>query len=108
MTPAALARAPWPAGERLARRDSDQARWNYGPLGVWAREFEGGIAIMNPKGNGPVTLTIQDLGGQRWKHFYGSQDPETNNGQDVTGSITLADRDGIILLRRHPLGDGKK
>ena len=84
-----------------------RARWNYGPLGVWAREFEGGIAIMNPKGNGPVTLTIQDLGGQRWKHFLGTEDPDTNNGQDVTGSITLADRDGVILLRRHSLRDGK-
>ena len=84
-----------------------KARWNYGPLGVWAREFEGGIAIMNPKGNGPVTLTIEDVGGERWKHFYGSEDPKTNNGQDVTGSITLADRDGVVLLRRHPLGDGK-
>jgi hypothetical protein len=84
-----------------------QARWNYGPLGVWAREFEGGIAIMNPKGNGPVTLTIQDLGGQIWKHFLGTQDPVTNNGQDVTDSITLADRDGVILLRRHPLRDGE-
>lgn len=84
-----------------------KARWNYGPLGVWAREFEGGIAIMNPKGNGPVTLTIQDLGGQIWKHFLGTEDPETNNGQDVTDSISLADRDGIILLRRHPLRDDK-
>lgn len=84
-----------------------KARWNYGPLGVWAREFEGGIAIMNPKGNGPVTLTIQDLGGQCWKHFLGTEDPDTNNGQDVTDSITLADRDGVILLRRHSLRDGE-
>jgi hypothetical protein len=83
------------------------ARWSYGPLGVWAREFEGGIAIMNPKGNGPVTLTIQNLGGQIWKHFLGTEDPDTNDGQDVTGSITLTDRDGVILLRRHPLRDGK-
>lgn len=84
-----------------------KARWNYGPLGVWAREFEGGIAIMNPKGNGPVTLTLHDLGGHIWKHFLGTEDPTTNNGQDVTDSITLADRDGVILLRRHPLRDGK-
>jgi hypothetical protein len=76
------------------------ARWNYGPYGVWAREFQGGIAIMNPKGNGPQTITLRDLDGYLWKHMSGSQNPETNNGQDVTGSITLADRDGIILLRR--------
>ena len=51
---------------------------------------------------------IQDLGGQRWKHFLGTENPDTNNGQDVTDSITLADRDGVILLRRHHLGDGKE
>ena len=82
-----------------------KARWKQGPLGVWAREFEGGIAIMNPKGNGPVTLTLEDLGGPIWKHFLGTEDPTTNNGADVTSSITLADRDGVILLRRHPLRD---
>jgi hypothetical protein len=79
-------------------------RWAYGPLGVWAREFAGGIAIVNPKGNGPQTITFQDLGGAQWKHFNGTQDPATNDGQDITGDITLADRDGIILLRRHDLG----
>ena len=63
---------------------------------------------MNPKGNGPVTLTIRDLGGSIWKHFLGTEDPATNNGQNVTGSITLADRDSIILLRRHPLRDGRE
>jgi len=79
------------------------ARWNKGPLGVWAREFEGGIAIMNPKGNGPVTISLEELGGPIWKHFLGTEDPSTNDGRDVTESITLADRDGVILLRRHPL-----
>lgn len=83
----------------------NKARWNYGPLGVWAREFEGGIAIMNPKGNGPVTISLEDLGGPIWKHFLGTEDPETNDGRDVRESITLADRDGIILLRRYPLRD---
>jgi hypothetical protein len=76
------------------------ARWAYGPLGVWARNFSGGIAIVNPKGNGSQTLSLQDLGGPAWKKIKGTQDPTTNNGQDVDGSITLADRDGIILLRR--------
>jgi hypothetical protein len=79
-------------------------RWNYGPLGVWAREFAGGIAILNPKGNGPQTLTLDDLGGARWKHLSGTQDPATNNGQNIMDNITLANRDGIILLRRHNLG----
>jgi hypothetical protein len=79
-------------------------RWAYGPLGVWAREFEGGMTIVNPKGNGPQTITFEDMGGARWKHLNGTQDPETNDGQEIMGDITLANRDGIILLRRHNLG----
>jgi hypothetical protein len=78
-------------------------RWNYGPSGVWAREFENGIAIVNPKGNGSVTLTAQELCDDIWKHFLGTEDPVTNNGEDVTDGITLADRDGVILLRRNTL-----
>ena len=78
-------------------------RWTYGPMGVWAREFDGGIAIVNPKGNGTQTITFEDLGGPQWKHFKGTQDPVTNNGQDIFGDITLSERDGIILLRRHYL-----
>lgn len=78
-------------------------RWAYGPLGVWAREFEGGIAIVNPKGNGTQTVAFQDLGGPQWKHFKGTQDPVTNDGQEIFGDITLAERDGVILLRRHYL-----
>ena len=79
-------------------------RWAIGPFGVWAREFTGGIAIMNPKGNGPQTITLAQLGGpKRWKRILGTQDPATNNGADVTADITLGDRDGIVLLRQMPL-----
>jgi hypothetical protein len=74
------------------------------PGGVWAREFQNGIAIVNPKGNGPVTLDVnKDLGGPGvWKHFQGNDPQITNDPNDgtvVTSNITLQDRDGIILLR---------
>ncbi|MGA3129881.1 MAG: Ig-like domain-containing protein [Terracidiphilus sp.] len=74
------------------------------PGGVWAREFQNGIAIVNPKGNGPVTLDInKDLGGPGvWKHFQGNDPAITNDANDgtvVTSNLTLQDRDGIILLR---------
>lgn len=74
------------------------------PGGVWAREFQNGIAIVNPKGNGPVTLDINnDLGGPGvWKHFQGNDPDITNDANDgsvVTSNLTLQDRDGIILLR---------
>jgi hypothetical protein len=66
--------------------------------GVWRREFDNGIVLVNPKGNGPQTVT---LGGSFVK-IKGKQDPTTNNGQTVT-TVTLKDRDGIILLRTAPV-----
>ncbi|HET9106401.1 MAG TPA: putative glycoside hydrolase [Steroidobacteraceae bacterium] len=70
--------------------------------GVWRRDFSNGIALVNPKGNG--TQTVQ-LGGTFVK-IKGTQDPTVNNGQKVT-SVTLNDRDGIILLRLNPLEQPK-
>lgn len=62
--------------------------------GVWRRDFANGIALVNPKGNGPQTVTLETT----YKHFSGTQAPSVNNGQSVT-SVTLNDRDGVILLR---------
>ncbi|HEV7138840.1 MAG TPA: putative glycoside hydrolase [Steroidobacteraceae bacterium] len=70
--------------------------------GVWRRDFTNGIALVNPKGNGPQTV---QLGGTFVK-IKGSQDSSVNNGQTVT-SVTLKDRDGIILLRQSPLEQPK-
>jgi hypothetical protein len=74
------------------------ARWNKGSgLGVFAREFDHGIVILNPKGNGVVTLTTSDLPGA-WHRLAGTQAPAINDGSRFTG-VTLQDRDAIILLR---------
>lgn len=62
--------------------------------GVYRRDFDNGIALVNPKGNGPQTVTLETS----YKHISGTQDPSVNNGQTVT-SVTLNDRDGVILLR---------
>ena len=70
--------------------------------GVWRRDFTNGIALVNPKGNGPQTV---QLGGTFVK-INGTQAPSVNNGQTVT-SVTLQDRDGIILLRQSPLEQPK-
>ncbi|MET0657585.1 MAG: putative glycoside hydrolase [Steroidobacteraceae bacterium] len=63
--------------------------------GVYRRDFEKGIVLVNPKGNGPQTVTIES----GFKRFVGKQAPTVNNGQDVT-TITLKERDGIVLLRK--------
>jgi len=62
--------------------------------GVYRRDFENGISLVNPKGNGRQTVTLET----DFKKLAGKQDPSVNNGQTVR-SVTLNDRDGIILLR---------
>ena len=52
---------------------------------------------MNPKGNGTQTVTLETS----YKHLTGTQAPTINNGQTVT-TVTLNDRDGVILLRLAP------
>ncbi len=66
--------------------------------GVWRRDFDNGIVLVNPKGNGPQTVTLETS----YVKLQGTQDPVTNNGQTVT-SVTLKDRDGIILMRKNPV-----
>ena len=66
--------------------------------GVWRRDFDNGIALVNPKGNGPQTVTLE----ASYLKIKGTQDPVTNSGQTVT-TVTLKDRDGIILLRPNPV-----
>jgi hypothetical protein len=70
--------------------------------GVWRRDFTNGIALVNPKGNGPQTVQL----GGTFVRIQGSQDPSVNNGQKVT-SVTLQDRDGLILLRESPVEQPK-
>ena len=65
--------------------------------GVYRRDFQNGIALVNPKGNGPQTVTLETS----YKHLLGTQAPSVNNGQTVT-TVTLNDRDGVILLRGTP------
>jgi hypothetical protein len=66
--------------------------------GVYRRNFENGIALVNPKGNGPREVTLEE----DFKRIAGKQAPGVNNGQ-VTRKVQLNDRDGIILLRLKPM-----
>jgi hypothetical protein len=65
--------------------------------GVYRRDFQNGIVLVNPKGNGAQTLKLET----GFKHLSGSQAPSVNNGQTVT-TVTLQDRDGVILMRLTP------
>ena len=78
------------------------AAWNNG---VWMREFKNGVVLWNPKGNGTKTVSVSGLlstsGHAGLKHIAGTQDPAVNNGRAAT-SVTLNDRDGVILLWTNP------
>jgi hypothetical protein len=73
--------------------------------GVWMREFKNGVVLWNPKGNGAKTVSVSGLvspsGHSGLKHIAGTQDPAVNNGKAAT-SVTLNDRDGVILLWTSP------
>jgi hypothetical protein len=62
--------------------------------GVYRRDFENGIALVNPKGNGPVEVTLEE----DFRRINGKQAPTVNNGQ-LTRKVMLQERDGIILKR---------
>jgi len=66
--------------------------------GVLKREFEKGVVFCNLR---PNLVNIPIFTGDSLKHIKGKQDSLVNNGQDVTGVLTLNGNDGIILLRKN-------
>jgi hypothetical protein len=62
--------------------------------GVYRREFDKGLVLVNPKGNGTKTVAV----GSGWRRIDGTQDRAHNNGQNAS-SVTLKEQDGIILIR---------
>lgn len=66
--------------------------------GVFRRDFQNGIALVNPKGNGQKTV---DLDGE-YVLIKGTQAPSVNTGARVR-QVTLRDRDGLILKRVNPV-----
>jgi hypothetical protein len=63
--------------------------------GVYRRDFQNGIVLVNPKGNGARTVTLEG----DFVKISGTQVPSVNSGQTVR-QVTLQDRDGIILMRK--------
>ncbi len=65
---------------------------SYAP-GVWVRQFQNGIALVNSSGEKQHV----DLGGE-YEKFHGVQDKSVNDGSIVTATDINSD-DGLILLR---------
>jgi hypothetical protein len=62
--------------------------------GVWRRDFEYGISLVNPT-TSAQTVTIE----AGFRRISGSQDVATNSGVSATGPLTIPSRDGVILKR---------
>ncbi len=71
---------------------SASAEAPYAP-GVWVRQFQNGIALINTTGEKQSI----DLGGE-YEKFHGTQDPLVNDGSIVSQTEINKD-DGLILLR---------
>jgi uncharacterized phage protein (TIGR02218 family) len=63
--------------------------------GVWARRFENGVVLCNPTSTSqsvnPTTLGT-------YTRFTGTQDATTNSGAAISGAISIASQDGLVLL----------
>lgn len=67
-------------------------------LGVWCRKFTGGIACVNPVGNGTRTITLP----QPYFPENGTQDHIANPGGAAVTTLTLSAGDGRILVTTGP------
>jgi hypothetical protein len=84
-------------------------RWTSGTeAGLFFRRYERGAVLMNPRTNddgppvtprGPASVNLPAKGFTGYVRIAGTEDPSTNNGAAVTGSLTIAAGDGIVLLK---------
>jgi hypothetical protein len=83
-------------GRYYLGRESDLRQKTAWSNGVWRRRFENGWVLWNPERNGVRTVNL----GQTMRRLQGRagySDTAVNNGATVT-SVTLQDRDGLVLL----------
>jgi hypothetical protein len=82
----------------------DNVRVTEGGAGPWRRDFENGFVLVNPL-NRPATFDAMALAGSLnrtgTRRILGNQAPDVNNGQPISGSLTLQPFDAIILLADH-------
>lgn len=74
---------------RAPRRRIDRGR----TPGVWQRDFEGGVVVVNANPN-PATIRLP----AEVERLHGGQDPEVNSGE-ITSEVTIPSEDGVVLLR---------
>jgi len=73
----------------------------FGHSDVIYREYEGGLVLANPSPR-PYTIDLQRLcPGTQLRRLKGSplQDPVTNDGSRISGSVTLKPLEGLFLVK---------
>ena len=79
----------------------DNIRLVEGTGGVWRRDFENGIVLVNPT-PAPLFVSQAEIAGPRSRRdvrrIAGTQAPAWNDGSAVTSGVWLPAGDGIILL----------
>ncbi len=75
-------------------------------LGVYWREYDNGLAAVNPKDNGDQTITLPSPGaGNQWDHLGAAdfteavQDPDINDGAENVTTLTIKEREGQVIKR---------
>ena len=74
----------------------------YAAPDVMVRKFEKGLVVANPS-NHSVEIDLNAIWkGEDFRHFIGTpeQDTITNNGQDVSGKVTIGGFDALFLVRK--------
>jgi hypothetical protein len=68
--------------------------------GVWRRRFEGGMVLVNPRGNGARAVGVEP----GYRRIRGTQAPAINTGAAVS-TVSLRDRDALVLVRAAGIPD---
>jgi hypothetical protein len=65
------------------------------------REFENGLVLANPSNDAYAFDLTELVPDQKFKRLKGSprQDPRTNDGSAVTGTVRLQGKDALFLVR---------
>ena len=71
------------------------------PSGIWSRSYSHGLVLVNPSSSASATIAVP----AGYTRLLGSQAPSVNNGQAVSGSVTLAPRDGLLLIKSDVVSD---
>jgi hypothetical protein len=86
---------------RFGSVELSNLRISFADCGVYRRDFEHGIVLVNAS-NEEKTLSLNEIKGglnrSNIRRIRGRYDTQTNSGTPITGSLVLAPHDAIVLL----------